>query len=233
MIDVGALRLRPIAPEDLRTAPAAAEALFDLDWVSVPLASDRRPAGRWAVLAPADALLTGALEAGAEVVKDLATVAADTDVVLATLPGTAGAEMSAVRFRRGRCRRVRGAVRRGRERRARRTVRRGRERRVGGSGRRTRHAGARGGPGRPARRSRPRADLGGGGAVHRAAGPAHPGRGGARRGAARSGRRRRLRAWCARRSPNTPAGSSWPTWTTTRRPWPRCPPRSRRTSRSS
>ncbi|MGV9757872.1 SDR family NAD(P)-dependent oxidoreductase [Streptomyces tricolor] len=98
VIDVGALRLRPIAPEDLRTAPAAAEALFDLDWVSVPLAPGRRPAGRWAVLAPADAPLTGVLEAGTEVVKDLATVAADTDVVLATLSGTAGAEMSAVRF---------------------------------------------------------------------------------------------------------------------------------------
>ncbi|WP_432155050.1 SDR family NAD(P)-dependent oxidoreductase [Streptomyces tricolor] len=98
VIDVGALRLRPIAPEDLRTAPAAAEALFDLDWVSVPLAPGRRPAGRWAVLAPADAPLTGVLEAGTEVVKDLATVAADTDVVLATLSGTAGAEMTAVRF---------------------------------------------------------------------------------------------------------------------------------------
>ncbi|MFI2204149.1 SDR family NAD(P)-dependent oxidoreductase, partial [Streptomyces sp. NPDC020192] len=85
VIDVEALRLRAIAPEDLRTASAATEALFDLDWVPVPVAPGRRSSERRAVLAPADAALTAVLGAGTETVKDLDTVPDDTDVVLAVL----------------------------------------------------------------------------------------------------------------------------------------------------
>ncbi|MEG3631676.1 SDR family NAD(P)-dependent oxidoreductase, partial [Streptomyces poriticola] len=91
VIEVGALRLRAIAPEDLRTAPAATEALFDLDWVPVPGAQGPRPTGRWAVLAPADAARAEVLGAGTETVKDLAVVPEDADVVLAVVPAGDGA----------------------------------------------------------------------------------------------------------------------------------------------
>ncbi|MFF0740145.1 type I polyketide synthase [Streptomyces sp. NPDC004111] len=95
---VGALRLRPLGPDDLRAAPGTADALFDLDWV--PATATGTTTGRWAVLGTEEHALTEALRPFAEVTTHPAAsaVPAGTDLLIAPLPAKSTADVpSAVR----------------------------------------------------------------------------------------------------------------------------------------
>ncbi|MDB1089130.1 type I polyketide synthase [Streptomyces sp. ACA25] len=96
---VEALRLRPLGPDDLRTAPTAADALFDLDWVPAT-ATAATTTGRWAVLGREEHALVDALRplTDVEELPDLDAVAEGVAAVIAPLPAMSAAEVpSAVR----------------------------------------------------------------------------------------------------------------------------------------
>ncbi|MET8168730.1 SDR family NAD(P)-dependent oxidoreductase [Streptomyces sp. NPDC005329] len=83
---VGSLRLRPLGEDDLRAAPAVADALFALDWA--PVAAGATTPGRWALLGGSEHALADALRPVADVEErqDLAAVGEDVAVVVAPLP---------------------------------------------------------------------------------------------------------------------------------------------------
>ncbi|MEU8700905.1 SDR family NAD(P)-dependent oxidoreductase [Streptomyces sp. NPDC048680] len=95
---VEALCLRPLGPDDLRAAPTAADALFDLDWV--PVTATGTTTDRWALLGTEEHGLADALRpsAAVETHPDLDAVPDGVAVVVAPLPAKSDADVpSAVR----------------------------------------------------------------------------------------------------------------------------------------